>query len=253
MSDALLDVSGLNRHFGGLHAVADVFLSVPAGIIKSIIGPNGAGKTTFFNLISGNLKPDSGSIHFKSRGINGLRAHEVASLGICRTFQNTRLFGHMSVLENIMVGRHIKSNAGFFSCLMGLPKNIKEEKAIASRSAGILEELNLLSIKDELCSNLPFGTQRIVEIARALATEPALLLLDEPAAGLNIYETAGLGDLIRRIREKGITVLLVEHDITLVMNVSDEIMVLNQGRKLAEGTPREIQRNGEVIRVYLGE
>jgi branched-chain amino acid transport system ATP-binding protein len=253
MSDVLLEVANLNRRFGGLHAVADVSLSVSKGIIKSIIGPNGAGKTTFFNLISGNLKPDSGTILFKSQGIAGKRAYEVAHMGICRTFQNTRLFGHMTVQENIMVGRHIKSNAGFLSCLLGLPKTLREERNVRTRSDAILEELNLLHIRDELCSNLPFGTQRMVEIARALATEPELLLLDEPAAGLNIYETAGLGGLIRRIRDKGITVLLVEHDISLVMDISDEIMVLNQGRKLAEGKPKEIQKNENVIKVYLGE
>ncbi|MBN1409256.1 MAG: ABC transporter ATP-binding protein [Spirochaetales bacterium] len=253
MSGVILNVNNLNRSFGGLHAVDDVTLSVEEGLIKSIIGPNGAGKTTFFNLISGNIRPDSGHIHFYGKDITGLKPFQVAALGICRTFQNTRLFGHMTVMENIMVGRHLKSRSGFISSLLGLPGNIREEKSIRASVLSLLEELNLSGIKDELCINIPFGLQRKVEIARALAVEPELLMLDEPAAGLNIYETTELGQLIGKIRDRGVTVLLVEHDISLVMNISDEIMVLNQGKKLAEGKPKEIQKNEEVIKVYLGE
>jgi len=252
MSDALLQVRGVSRAFGGLKAIHDVSFRVSGGSIKAIIGPNGAGKTTLFNLIAGSLLPDSGTVHYGGREITGLPPHRVAAGGICRTFQTTRLFPSMTVLENVMVGRHPRTRAGFVSGVLSLPWTWREEREIRSRAAEILASLGIGQWAAEAAGNLAFGTQRLVEIGRALATEPKLLLLDEPAAGLNIYETREMADLILRIRGWGVTVLLVEHDMSLVMDISDEILVLNYGRRLAEGTPSEVQHDPEVIRTYLG-
>jgi branched-chain amino acid transport system ATP-binding protein len=249
----LLKTTKLNRFFGGLHAVNDVSFQVPRGIIKAVIGPNGAGKTTLFNLITGALKPDSGDVYFNEHRITPLKDYRIAGLGISRTFQTTKLFSHMSVLNNVMAGRHIKSRAGFIPSLFNLPFTWKEEKEIRGKSLEILTSLDLSDYADEDAHNLPFGKQRLVEIARALASEPDLLLLDEPAAGLNIHETEKLANIITEIKDSGITVLLVEHDISLVMGISDEVLVLDQGRVLAQGTPGEIQKNEEVINIYLGE
>lgn len=249
----LLDVKDLDRSFGGLHAVNRVSFEVPSGSIQAIIGPNGAGKTTLFNLISGTLSPDGGSVHFHDRDITGLKPHKIAGMGMIRTFQNLKLSGHMTVLENVMIGRHIRSRAGFISAFLNLPNAWKEEKSIREEA---LRSIELLGLKD-LChretKNLPFGKQRAVELARALAAEPELLLLDEPASGLNIHETKELSELIRGISGRGVTILLVEHDMSLVMDISDRIVVLNFGRKIAEGGPQEIQSNKEVIKIYLGE
>ncbi len=252
MADRLLEISNLSRSFGGLKAVNDVSFAVQAGLIKSVIGPNGAGKTTLFNLISGMLPSDSGVVRQNGREITRLRPHKIAELGICRTFQTTKLFSRMTVLENVMVGRHPRTRAGFLSGVLNLPWTWKEERGIRERSFELLDSLGIADEAEELASNLPFGKQRRLEIARALATEPLLLLLDEPAAGLNIYETKGMADLVLKIRKWGITVLLVEHDMSLVMDISDEIVVLNYGSKVAEGRPEEIQRDPEVIRIYLG-
>jgi branched-chain amino acid transport system ATP-binding protein len=249
----LLKTSHLNRYFGGLHAVNNVSFAVRRGLIKGIIGPNGAGKTTLFNLIAGTIKPDSGEVYFKDRPITHLREFRIACLGISRTFQTTKLFHHMTVCENVMVGRHMKTRAGFIAGILNLPFTWKEEQHIRKRSLDILSSLGLSDYADEDALNLPFGKQRLVEIARALATEPELLLLDEPAAGLNIYESEKLAELILTIKEWGITILLVEHDISLVMGICDEVLVLDQGKKLAEDTPLEIQKNQEVINIYLGE
>ncbi len=252
MTDMLLEVRSLSRSFGGLKAVNDVSFSVQPGLIKSVIGPNGAGKTTLFNLISGMLTADSGVVRQNGKEITRLQPHRITEMGICRTFQTTKLFSRMTVLENVMVGRHPRTKAGFLSGVLNLPWTWKEEREIRERSFELLDSLGLTDTAEDLASNLPFGKQRRLEIARALATEPSLLLLDEPAAGLNIYETREMADLVLKIRKWGITVLLVEHDMSLVMDISDEIVVLNYGSKVAEGRPEEIQRDPEVIRIYLG-
>jgi len=250
---SLLEIKNLNRHFGGLHAVNNVSFTVEHGMIKAVIGPNGAGKTTLFNLIAGNLPVNSGTIHFNSMKINGRKPYQIASLGLSRTYQNIKLFQGMTALENVMVGRHTRSRAGFLSCMLNLPWTWTEERKIKAKAMEYLDLLGVAKYADTEVSNLSFGQQRGVEFARALATEPSLLLLDEPAAGLNIYETAEIGRLITRIRERGITVLLVEHDMSLVMDISDEIVVLSFGEKIAEDIPHNIQQNEEVIRVYLGD
>jgi branched-chain amino acid transport system ATP-binding protein len=252
MNPPLLEVSGLSRAFGGLKAIDEVSFRVDTGTVKSIIGPNGAGKTTMFNLVSGSLRPDAGTVHHNGREITGLPPYRIAEGGISRTFQTTKLFAGMTVLDNVMVGRHTRTRAGFISGVLSLPWTWREEREIRSRSLEILGDLGIAEWAEESAGNLAFGTQRRVEIARALATEPQLLLLDEPAAGLNIFETRQMADLILKIRGWGVTVLLVEHDMSLVMDISDEILVLNYGRRLAEGTPSEVQHDPEVIRTYLG-
>jgi len=250
---ALLVVDKLSKRFGGLQAVNEVSFSVQAGSIKALIGPNGAGKTTLFNLISGVITPDSGVINFCGSQVQGLRPHQVASRGMARTFQHIRLFPKMSVLENIMIGRHIHSRAGFVAGMLSIPYTWSEEKKIREKSQEILAFLNLESLADIEATTLSYGQQRNVELGRALACEPKLLLLDEPAAGLNMSETAELGALVSKIRDTGITVLIVEHDMTLVMEISDEILVLSYGKKIADDKPLAVQSNSEVINVYLGE
>ncbi len=249
----LLSIQGISKRFGGLQAVDDVSFTVPRGAIKALIGPNGAGKTTLFNLISGVLRPDSGSITFDGGQVQGLRPHQIAVKGMARTFQHIRLFPKMTVLENLMIGRHIHSSAGFISGMLHLPFTAKEEKTINEKSSEVMEFLGIGGLADDEAVSLAYGQQRIVELGRALACEPKLLLLDEPAAGLNMRETSEMASLIGRIRDRGITVLLVEHDMSLVMNISDEILVLSYGQKIADDRPLAIQKNGEVIRVYLGE
>ncbi len=249
----LLDVKNVNKRFGGLQAVSDVSFTVDRGMIKAVIGPNGAGKTTLFNLISGNTPLNSGTISFNNKKIHGFKPYQVAQCGISRTFQNIKLFHDMTALENVMVGRHTKSRAGFMAGMFHLPFTWGEEKEIRHKCLELLELLEIRELADVEATSLSFGQQRAVEFARALASEPDLLLLDEPAAGLNIYETAEIARLISKIRSQGITVLLVEHDMSLVMDISDEIVVLSFGRKIAEDTPREIQQNKEVIQIYLGD
>ncbi len=251
--EQLLKTENLNKSFGGLKAVRDVSFRLESGIIKGIIGPNGAGKSTLFNLIAGRIPADEGSVCFNGKNISGFKTHKIASLGVASTFQTTRLFAQLSVLENVKTGRHSRASCGFFSCMLNLPCVRKEEKQVEEDSLRILEDLKLADLKDETAGSLPFGKQRLVEFARALAGEPKLMLLDEPAAGLNITETAELSRLILKIRDSGITVLLVEHDMSLVMNICDEILVMNQGAVLTEGRPKEIQKNEEVIKIYLGE
>jgi len=236
-----------------LHAVDDVSFAVSPGSIKAVIGPNGAGKTTLFNLIAGNLPVSAGTITFQGQEIQGKKTHQIARMGMARTFQNIKLFHGMTALECVMVGRHTQSRAGFFSGLFALPWTWREERAIRKRSMELLDMLQVADLADTEVTSLAFGQQRAMEMARALAAEPRLLLLDEPAAGLNIYETAEVARLISMIRDMGVTVLLVEHDMSLVMDISDEIVVLSFGSKLAEDTPPNIQKNAEVIKIYLGE
>ena len=250
---SLLSVQSLSKRFGGLQAVDNVSFVVPQGAIKALIGPNGAGKTTLFNLISGVLRPDSGSITFDGRTVQGLRPHEIAAKGIARTFQHIRLFPKMTVLENIMVGRHLHSRSGFISGMLNLPFTRREQKEVAAKSRAVMEFLGIEDLADAEAASLAYGQQRVVELGRALACEPKLLLLDEPAAGLNMRETVEISALIGRIRDLGITVFLVEHDMSLVMNISEEILVLSYGQKIADDKPLAIQKNTEVIKVYLGE
>lgn len=249
----ILEVKNLNKRFGGLQAVGDVSFSVKQGSIKALIGPNGAGKTTLFNLLSGVLPPDSGTIIFNSTEVQGMRPYQVATKGMSRTFQHIRLFTHMTALENIMIGRHMHSRAGFVAGMLSLPWTRKEERSVRERSLDIMAFLGIADFADTEATSLAYGQQRALELGRALACEPKLLLLDEPAAGLNMRETAEMAKLISRIRDTGITVLLVEHDMSLVMNISDEIAVLSYGQKIADDKPLAIQKNPEVVKVYLGE
>jgi len=252
MDSVLLETRNLHRYFGGLHAVNDVSIKVPQGAIKGVIGPNGAGKTTLFNLIAATIPPQDGEVIFRGKKITALKPHTVACMGIARTFQTTKLFGRMTVLENVMVGRHCRTRCGFIAGMLNLPRTWREDRETKEKALEILYDLGLKDHASETASNLPFGRQRLVEFARALAMEPALLLLDEPAAGLNIYETKELARLILWIRDRGVTCLVVEHDMSLVMTICDDVVVLDQGRKIAEGRPSAVQRNPEVIRIYLG-
>jgi branched-chain amino acid transport system ATP-binding protein len=249
----LLSIRDVSRRFGGIQAVDNVSFDVPHGAITAVIGPNGAGKTTLFHLISGFLRPDRGSVVFGGAEILGLMPHQIAAKGMARTFQQTRLFPKMTVLENILVGRHLHSRGGFVACMLHLPFTRREERAVREAGREILEFLGLSGQADAEAVRLSYGQQRMVELGRALACEPRVLLLDEPAAGLNMRETAEMGRLISRIRERNVTILLVEHDMSLVMDISDEIVVLSYGQKIAEDVPSAIQRDPEVIRIYLGE
>jgi branched-chain amino acid transport system ATP-binding protein len=249
----ILSVRGVSKRFGGLQAIQELSFDVPEGAIKALIGPNGAGKTTLFNLILGFVAPDRGEIHFRGAPVHGLPSYRIASLGMVRTFQHIRLFPKMTVLENVMVGRHAHSRAGFVAGMLSLPFTWREERQIREKSLGILSLLGIAEHAHAEAASLAYGQQRVVEIGRALACEPRLLLLDEPAAGLNMRETNEMGRMIGRIRDMGVTVLLVEHDMSLVMGISDEVVVLSFGEKIAEDRPLAVQKNPEVIRVYLGD
>lgn len=249
----LLEVNNLSRSFGGLKAVNGVTFSMGRDMIKAVIGPNGAGKTTLFNLISGFIQPHSGVVVFRGERVDGLRPYQIAAQGMSRTFQNVKLFHGMTALENVMIGRHVHSKSEFLSGMLNLPRTWSEEREIRQRSFEIMDFLDIADLADADAVSLAYGQQRIVEVARALACEPELLLLDEPAAGLNMHETAEMARLITRVREKGVTVLLVEHDMSLVMDISDEILVLCYGEKIADDVPLAIQKDPEVVRVYLGE
>jgi branched-chain amino acid transport system ATP-binding protein len=249
----LLEVNNIGKRFGGLQAVKDVSFSVRPGMIKAVIGPNGAGKTTLFNLVSGFLPPDTGTITFKDCAIQGKEPHTIAGLGLSRTFQHIRLFSHMTALENVMVGRHVKGRAGFIAGMLGLPGTRREDHDVRERALEIMDLLGIGPYAGTDATSLSYGQQRIVELARALASEPAMLLLDEPAAGLNMRETSDMAKLIMKIRDRGVTVLIVEHDMSLVMNISDEIVVLSYGEKIADDAPLAVQKSPHVIRVYLGE
>ena len=249
----MLEVCSLTQRFGGITALEDISFSVRQGDITGVIGPNGAGKTTLFNIVTGIYTQTSGTVALEGTDISSLPAEKLAAKGLVRTFQNIELFGNMTVLENVMLGLHTGSSCGLISCMFKMPWHLREERQIRTKALEWLAYCGISDLADQKAANLPFGKGRLLEIARAMAVKPRILLMDEPAAGLNNRETAELAKLIRRIRDLGVTVVLVEHDMELVMDICDRIIVLNLGRKLAEGTPREIQENSAVIAAYLGE
>jgi branched-chain amino acid transport system ATP-binding protein len=253
VAEAILRANGIRKEFGGLVALDNVDFCVRRGSITAVIGPNGAGKSTLINVMTGIFPPTAGSITLNGTTISGLKSHVIAHLGIARTFQTAQIFGAMTVLENVMVGRHTKTSCGMLASALSLGRMRREEMAIREKGLHYLDMVGLGHLARQPASSVPIGMQRLLEIGRALAAEPKVLLLDEPAAGLNTQETRELGGLIRQIRDTGITVIIVEHDMELVMDIADEILVLNFGSRLAWGTPEQIQANPEVVEVYLGK
>ncbi|MFW6052843.1 MAG: ABC transporter ATP-binding protein [Desulfosalsimonas sp.] len=252
-SSILLEIKNVDKAFGGIRALRNISFRLQEGYITGLIGPNGAGKTTLFNLITGIFPADTGEIRFNGRSVNGFLVHELVGIGIARTFQNVELFESMTALENIMVGMHTRTKCGMIGSILRLPKIINEERRTMKKAFELLKFVGLEKYAHQKSGDLPFGWQRMLELARALAAEPELLLLDEPAAGLNMSETRELGGLIQQIRDQGVSILLVEHDMNLTMSISDKIVVLDQGRKIAEGPPRAVQSDDAVMAAYLGK
>lgn len=249
----LLAVHSLTKMFGGVKAQDNISFSINSGIVCGLIGPNGAGKTTLFNLITGIYSPDGGQVLFNGQDTRKMAVHQLVRAGIARTFQHVELFGSMTLLENVLVGMHVRTRSGFWGAVTRLPWVKREEKAAVAKAEAMLEFTGLMDYAHYPAGELPVGRQKTAEIARALASDPLLLLLDEPAAGLNAVETEALGALITRVKKRGVTMMLVEHDMSLAMAICDKLIVLDQGSKLAEGTPREIQNNEAVMSAYLGQ
>lgn len=249
---SLLALKDVTKIFGGLIAVNDLSFDVDEGSIVGLIGPNGAGKTTVFNCITGNYRPEQGCITFAGRNITGRKPHRIVDLGIARTFQSIRLFGRLPAIENVLAGRHCRMKAGLLSCMFHTPGQRREEKAAVARCEEELEFVGLGACAADLAASLSYGRQRLLEIARALASDPALLILDEPAGGMNEQETAELSRLILAIRERGITVLLIEHDMRLVMRICEKLIVLEHGALIAAGEPQFVRKNPAVVEAYLG-
>lgn len=250
--EPLLKLDSVAKAFGGVQALWNISFELKEGLVQALIGPNGAGKTTLFNLVTGIFAPDSGKITFDGKPIQGKKVQDLVRLGIARTFQNVELFGSMTALENVMVGQHVRTRCGFWEAVTRVPWMVREEKLARQEALEMMAFIGIEHLAKRKSAELPFGWQRLLEIARALSSKPRLLLLDEPAAGLNAVETHQLGKLLKKIQACGVTLLLVEHDMSLTMDVSNRIVVLDQGKKIAEGTPREIQADEAVMTAYLG-